>query len=211
MAEHDVDRPDRLLQLFRHAKQRRHVGQMYAIAGFQRVGVIAHDMEHPEDQRRSAHMLRHLAMARADERQDALQHRARAHVFGAQGLGFDEAEHQGAGCLMQQFGRQTAGRGGPAGGALVEAHHAVDRDILAHAHEIALARILDQEVGVGDAALDRLWLDLAPPARQRSRHVDCRHRLSPLLKPGAILACRADPDNVAASARWRSASGGSWG
>jgi hypothetical protein len=43
----------------------------------------------------------------------------------------------------------------------------VHRDVVADPHDEALALILDQEIGVGDAAFERLGLDRRRPAAER--------------------------------------------
>src|SRR5262249_19731546 len=46
---------------------------------------------------------------------------------------------------------------------LVEAHDLVDDDVVADAHDVALAVVLDQEVDIGDAAEEPLGLNRSGP------------------------------------------------
>ncbi len=98
-------------------------------------------------------MQRHHAMAGLHQLEDAEEILRTAHVGGGEGLGFDEIEDQRARFEIDDIGREAAFGRGAAGRELVEAHHLVDRDVVTDAHEVFLALVLDQEIGVGDSAL----------------------------------------------------------
>jgi hypothetical protein len=120
----------------------------------------------PEHEHRPAHVLRHLAMAALEQRQDAGEHRTLADLGRGQRAALDEAHDQDAGGSEHHLGRQAGGMRGAARRQLVEAHHAMQRNVVADPHDEAPAAILDQEVGIGDAALERLRRYLAAPAGQ---------------------------------------------
>ncbi len=90
----------------------------------------------------------------------------RTHVGGFEGAPLDVLEHEDAGFGMDHR-RGDAGRlRRPAGRQLVEAHHAVDGNVLAHPDDEPVVPVADQEIGVGDAAAEGLGLDRPAPDRK---------------------------------------------
>ena len=83
---------------------------------------------------------------------------ALAHVRGAKRAALDQVQHEHARLGVQHGRRDAGGMGGAAGGQLVPAQDVVDGDVVADAHEAAALPVVDQEVGVGDAAAHRLRL-----------------------------------------------------
>ena len=120
--------------------------------------IVAQDVEHPERQRRPAQVARQLPVHPAQQRQDAFLLPALADVRRAQRTTLHQVEDQHAGLRVQDRGRDAGGVGGAAGGQLVPAQDVVDGDVVADAHEAAARAVVDQEVGVGDAAAHRLRL-----------------------------------------------------
>ena len=70
MAEDDLDGTNRLLQHLGFAEELPQGADMVATALSQRVGVVANDVEDPEDGGRSPQMPRDVAVAAAEQRND---------------------------------------------------------------------------------------------------------------------------------------------
>ena len=98
---------------------------------------------------------------------DVLQHGGRAHLFRRQRPALDEATNQRARFAVDQRRSDPRRCRRARRRRLVEAQDAMYGDVLADAHEVALATVPYQKVGVGDAACDRLRLDWTGPVRER--------------------------------------------
>ena len=138
------------------------------MAGLDQPGrIVAQDVENPECQGRSAQESGQLAMDPAQQRHDALELPAVAHVRGPQRPALDQIEDQDARLGMQHGRRDAGGMGGPARGQFVPAHDVVHGDVVADAHEAAARPVVHDEVGIGDAAADRLGCNGPAPDRER--------------------------------------------
>jgi len=163
VSEDDVDGADHRLELGADAEQSRQFRNHAAPAVGQRLRVVAEDLEHPEDQRRSRNA-GHLAVAALQQREDAAQVCRLSHIVGRVGLAVDILEHDGTGFVVQDGRRQLGGGGGLAGSQLVKSQNSVHDDVVADADEMPPTAVGHDEVGVGDAALQRLGCDRAGPA-----------------------------------------------
>jgi hypothetical protein len=103
------------------------------------------------------------------------------HVLRLQGQALDEVEDEDAGLLVDHLGRDAGAGRGPARRLLGKAHQAVLGHVRADPHDVAAAAVLDREVLVGHAAVERHGVDLAPPDRQGgdAGHVVGGHDVSP--------------------------------
>src|SRR5882724_1697567 len=167
VAEHDIDRSGHRLEAGTDAKQSRQLRNHATPAVGQSLRVIAEDLEHPEDQCRSAEMAGHVAVATLQQRQDAPQIGRLAYVAGCEGLAVDILENDGAGFVVEDRWRQAGGGGGAAGRQLVKAQNSMHEDVVTDAHEMTPAAIGHDEVRVGDAAFQRLRRNRAGPAGER--------------------------------------------
>ena len=68
--------------------------------------------------------------------------------------------------MMHDIRRHTRSGGSAAGGEFVEAHDAVDGNVVAYAHEVAFTGILDDEVLICYAAAKWARIDAAFPTAQ---------------------------------------------
>ncbi len=167
VAEHDLDRPERALEPLDQSREAAAAPAATGCAPSSSVArVVAQDVKGPEHQHRAAQVLRHLAVAAAHELDDAGQHLGPADVLGRERPAVDEAHDQRARLGMHHLRRQPGGMRRKRRRALVEAHHLMDRDVVADPDHEALAAVPHDEVGVGHAAGKRLRRDRPAPAGQ---------------------------------------------
>src|SRR5262249_11860393 len=81
----------------------------------------------------------------------------------------DVLEYDRARFVMQDGRRQARGGGGAAGCQLMKAENSVHGDVVADTHEVPPATIGHDEVGIGDATLQRLRRHRTGPAGKRGR------------------------------------------
>ncbi len=160
MAEDDLDRADGGFEALGGGEE---LGRGVA----EGVGVVAHDLEDPEDRRRAVEVPGDFLVAAAHQVGEAVAVGGVADGFGGKRAGVDEVEDQRPGLPVADSRGEAGGVGGAAGGELEGAHDVVLGDVAADAHEVAAAGVLDGEVEVGDAAGERLGVDRAGPDRQR--------------------------------------------
>ena len=97
---------------------------------------------------------------------DAVEVGRFAHIRGLERASVHPSHHQRARLRMHDCRRDPGRMRRPGRGQLVHAIHPVHRNVLADAHHVALAGVLDGEVDVGDPAAERLRRDIALPARE---------------------------------------------
>ena len=71
----------------------------------------------------------------------------------------DESDDERARLVMHDLRRQPRRMGRERGRALIEAHHLMAGNVVADTHDEALAAMAHEEVGVGEAAAERLGGD----------------------------------------------------
>ena len=155
VAEHDIDRADRLFQSFRHPGEGRQSGDVLAVQVAQNAIVVAHHLKHPEERRRPREMLRYLAMRTLDQVDNACVIFGRLNIFRSQGPTVDEVDHQRIGVRVAHARRNAGGVSRAARRGFRHPHDIVRRDVTADAHHVAFAAILDEKVVVGQSPGER--------------------------------------------------------
>jgi hypothetical protein len=166
VAEDEIDGADCKLELCYFVEKLRQARGIAAAALGKGMRVVTDDVEDPEGQRRTAEVLRQLAMDSLQEWHDRGKACRVADILRGAGTPLDEAHDEDARLRMDDFGRDPGTMGGLTRRPLVEAHHMVDRDIVADTDDEALAGVLDQEIDIGDPAGEPHRLDRALPDGQ---------------------------------------------
>ena len=110
---------------------------------------------------------------------DAVENGRFTHVGGLQRAPVHPPHHQRTRLGVHDFRADSCRMRRPGRGQLVHAIHPVQGNVLADAHNIALAGIVDREVDVGDPAAERLGCDIALPAREtRGSFPGLRHGMN---------------------------------
>jgi hypothetical protein len=164
MTEHDRKRKLGILHRIGEAGIIVELGFGTGAAFTQAIGIVADDVEHPEEGRGALDEPSHVTMAFVEQRHDAGD--VSAQVVLAIGAAGDMAEDHDAGFGMDELGRQAGAVGGNAHGALAVAKDVVDGDIAAAAGHEFLIPIGDDIRGVAQAALQWFEHDLGLPAGQ---------------------------------------------
>jgi hypothetical protein len=111
-------------------------------------------------------MRRHLPVTGANHINNAREHSRLTHILGCERAPIDPSHHQRPRLPIYDLGRNPGGMCGALGRKLVCPCDAVHRTVVTDTrHEIAAA-VMHDEVGVGDAATQRLGLHRTGPARK---------------------------------------------
>ena len=170
MAKGDVDLSDEALELRGGRHEARELRDEAAFSFAQGRRIVAQDVERPEHQKRAAQMLDHLRMAKADHLDDALERPFLADGLRRKHVAVDESDDERTRLMMHDLRRQPRRMGRERGRALIEAHHLMAGNVVADAHDEALAAMAHEEIGVGEAAAERLGGDGAAPERKAFRN-----------------------------------------
>jgi hypothetical protein len=75
-------------------------------------------------------------------------------------LPFNESHDDDPVCAIDNFGRNTGGVSRARGRDLVKSHYTMTRDVVANPDDKTLALIVNDEIGVGNAATQRFGLHM---------------------------------------------------
>ena len=188
VAEDDVDRAERRLEALRRRRAGPAARGHAAAAVGERVGVVADDLEHPEDRRRGRAVSGDARGGSAADSGDALEVARVADVGGVKVRPSMKSRTSAPGSAVDDRRRDAGGVGGAAGRELDARAGCCARGCRRRCARGSAGRVGDDEVEVGDAAGERLRVDRPGPDRQSRRRWRAAFRSSSHSHP-ALAAC----------------------
>jgi len=117
-------------------------------------------MERPEYKCRTLKKFWYFIVAGLNQGHDTFQVLLLTHFLFGKRLPFNEAHNDDPVCAIDNFGRDASGVSRTRGRDLVKSHYTMNRDVVANPDDKTLALIVNDEIGVGNAATQRFGLHM---------------------------------------------------